>query len=170
MVCFIPSDFALSAALDADSELLAFAANERVVIVARQTSSHCCGRSASSSNNNRSPSTPSDRRHREQVVRPDSQGRRTGGRNGRSLDTVVREYNTIVASIEGRLIPVARSLRSFGGVQRGEGVARTRVVKRLTTPLNEVKWGIDDDNALPAGRPRYSNWTSSTTSDIFDAE
>jgi DNA recombination protein RmuC len=33
VVCFIPSDFAMSAALDADPDLLAFAANERVVIV-----------------------------------------------------------------------------------------------------------------------------------------
>ena len=33
VVCFIPSDFAMSAALDADPDLLAFAASERVVIV-----------------------------------------------------------------------------------------------------------------------------------------
>ncbi len=33
VVCFIPSDFAMSAALDADPDLLAFSANERVVIV-----------------------------------------------------------------------------------------------------------------------------------------
>jgi len=32
VVCFIPSDFAMSSALDADPDLLAFAANERVVI------------------------------------------------------------------------------------------------------------------------------------------
>jgi hypothetical protein len=37
-------------------------------------------------------------------------------------------------------------------------------VDRLTTPLNEAKWGIDDDNALPEGSVEILEL------DIFDDE
>jgi DNA recombination protein RmuC len=165
VVCFIPSDFALSAALDADSELLAFAANERVVIVGPTnllsllwSVGFIVQQQQIAVNAEQIADTANKLFDRiRKVAEP-------VGKMGRSLDSVVREYNTMVASIEGRLIPVARSLRSFGGVQRAKELPELASVERLTTPLNEVKWGIDDDNALPEGTAEILEL------DIFDDE
>jgi DNA recombination protein RmuC len=152
VVCFIPSDFAMSAALDADPELLAFAANERVVIVGPTNllsllwSVGFIVQQQQIAVNAEQIAEIANRlfdRIRK-VAEP-------VGKMGRSLDTVVREYNTMLSSIEGRLIPAAKSLRSFGGAQRAKDLPELGSVDRLTTPLNEVKWGIDDDNALPQG-------------------
>jgi DNA recombination protein RmuC len=165
VVCFIPSDFALSAALDADSELLAFAANERVVIVGPTnllsllwSVGFIVQQQQIAVNAEQIADTANKLFDRiRKVAEP-------VGKMGRSLDTVVREYNTMVASIEGRLIPVARGLRSFGGAQRAKDLPELASVDRLTTPLNEAKWGIDGDNELPEGAAEILEL------DIFDDE
>jgi DNA recombination protein RmuC len=165
VVCFIPSDFAMSSALDADPDLLAFAANERVVIVGPTNllsllwSVGFIVQQQQIAVNAEQIAEIANRlfdRIRK-VAEP-------VGKMGRSLDTVVREYNAMLSSIEGRLIPAAKSLRSFGGAQRAKDLPELASVDRLTSPLNEVKWGIDDDNALPLGTSEILEL------DIFDDE
>lgn len=152
VVCFIPSDFAMSAALDADAELLTFAANERVVIVGptnllsllwsvgfivqQQQIAVNAEQIADIANK------LFDRIRK--VAEP-------VGKMGKSLDAVVRDYNAMLSSIEGRLIPAALSLRTFGGAQRAKDLPQLASVDRMTSPLSESKWGIDDENALPEG-------------------
>jgi DNA recombination protein RmuC len=165
VVCFIPSDFAMSAALDADPELLAFSAGERVVIVGptnllsllwsvgfivhQQQMAINAERIAQNAN------TLFDRIRL--VAEP-------VGKMGKSLDTAVRDYNAMLSSIEGRLIPIAKNMRSFGGAQRAKGLPELASVDRLTSPLNDTKWEIDDENALPEGASEILEL------DIFDDE
>jgi DNA recombination protein RmuC len=165
VVCFIPSDFAMSAALDADPELLAFSAGERVVIVGPTNllsllwsvgfivQQQQIAVNAEQIAENASQLFDRIRKVAEPVAKM-----------GKSLDTVVRDYNTMLGSIEGRLLPAARRLRSFGGAQRAKDLPELATVDRLTTPLNEVTWGIDDENALPEGTSEILEL------DIFDDE
>ena len=165
VVCFIPSDFAMSAALDADPELLAFSASERVVIVGPTNllsllwSVGFVVRQQQIAVNAEQIADIANKlfdRIRK-VAEP-------VGKMGKSLDTVVREYNSMLSSIEGRLIPAAKSLRSFGGAQRAKDLPELESVDRLSSQLNEAKWGIDDDNALPEGASEILEL------DIFDEE
>jgi DNA recombination protein RmuC len=165
VVCFIPSDFAMSAALDADPELLAFSASERVVIVGPTNllsllwSVGFIVRQQQIAVNAEQIADIANKlfdRIRK-VAEP-------VGKMGKSLDTVVREYNSMLSSIEGRLIPAAKSLRSFGGAQRAKDLPELASVDRLSSQLNEAKWGIDDDNALPEGASEILEL------DIFDEE
>jgi DNA recombination protein RmuC len=165
VVCFIPSDFAMSAALDADPELLAFSASERVVIVGPTNllsllwSVGFVVRQQQIAVNAEQIADIANKlfdRIRK-VAEP-------VGKMGKSLDTVVREYNAMLSSIEGRLIPAAKSLRSFGGAQRAKDLPELASVDRLSSQLNEAKWGIDDDNALPEGASEILEL------DIFDEE
>ena len=165
VVCFIPSDFAMSAALDADPELLVFSASERVVIVGPTNllsllwSVGFIVRQQQIAVNAEQIADIANKlfdRIRK-VAEP-------VGKMGKSLDTVVREYNSMLSSIEGRLIPAAKSLRSFGGAQRAKDLPELASVDRLSSQLNEAKWGIDDDNALPEGASEILEL------DIFDEE
>jgi DNA recombination protein RmuC len=165
VVCFIPSDFAMSAALDADPELLSFSASERVVIVGPTNllsllwSVGYIVRQQQIAVNAEQIADIANRlfdRIRK-VAEP-------VGKMGKSLDAVVRDYNTMLGSIEGRLIPAAIQLRSFGGAQRAKDLPQLATVDRLTSPMNENKWGIDDENALPEGASEILEL------DIFDDE
>jgi DNA recombination protein RmuC len=165
VVCFIPSDFAMSAALDADPELLAFAASQHVVIVGptnllsllwsvafivhQQQIAVNAERIAENAN------TLFDRIRK--VAEP-------VGKMGKSLDSAVRDYNAMLGSIEGRLIPIAKNMRTFGGAHRAKDLPELASVDRLTSPLNEDKWGIDDESALPEGASEILEL------DIFDDE
>jgi DNA recombination protein RmuC len=165
VVCFIPSDFAMSAALDADPDLLAYAASQHVVIVGptnllsllwsvafivhQQQIAVNAERIAENAN------TLFDRIRK--VAEP-------VGKMGKSLDSAVRDYNAMLGSIEGRLIPIAKNMRTFGGAHRAKDLPELASVDRLTSPLNEDKWGIDDDNALPAGASEILEL------DVFDDE
>jgi DNA recombination protein RmuC len=165
VVCFIPSDFAMSAALDADPELLAFAASERVVIVGPTNllsllwSVGFIVRQQQIAVNAEEIADIANKlfdRIRK-VAEP-------VGKMGKPLDTVIRDYNAMLSSIEGRLIPVAIRLRSYGGAQRAKDLPQLASVERMTSPLNESKWGIDDENALPEGTSEILEL------DIFDDE
>ncbi len=165
VLCFIPSDFAMSAALDADPELLAHAASQHVVIVGptnllsllwsvafivhQQQIAVNAERIAQNAN------TLFDRIRK--VAEP-------VGKMGKSLDSAVRDYNAMLGSIEGRLIPIAKNMRTFGGAHRAKDLPELASVDRLTSPLNEDKWGIDDENALPEGAAEILEL------DIFDDE
>jgi DNA recombination protein RmuC len=165
VVCFIPSDFAMSAALDADPDLLAFSANERVVIVGPTNllsllwsvgfivHQQQIVANAEQIADNASKLFDRIRNVAEPVAKM-----------GKSIDTVVRDYNAMLSSIEGRLIPAAKNLRAFGGARRAKDLPELASVDRLTSPMNESKWGTDEENALPEGSSEILEL------DIFDDE
>jgi DNA recombination protein RmuC len=165
VVCFIPSDFAMSAALDADPDLLAFSANERVVIVGPTnllsllwSVGFIVQQQQIAVNAEQIAETANQLFDRiRKIAEP-------VGKMGKSLDTAVRDYNTMLGSIEGRLIPAAKRLRSFGGAHRAKELPPLASVDRLTSPLNELTWEIDDENALPAGTSEILEL------DLFDDE
>ncbi len=151
-VCFIPSDFAVSAALDADPDLIAFAAKERVLIVGPTTllsllwsvamivQQHQVAVNAEQIYTIADTIFDRIRKVAEPIAKM-----------GKSADALVRDYNSMLASIEGRLIPAAKNLRALGGAQRAKDLPVFASVDRLTTSLNEVTWGLDDENAPALG-------------------
>jgi DNA recombination protein RmuC len=152
VVCFIPSDFALSAALDADPELLAYAAHERVVIVGPTNlvsllwsvgyivRQHQIAVNAEQIAQIAGQMFERIRKVAEPVAKL-----------SKSIDTVVKDYNTMLGSFESRLIPAAKNLRSLGGGSSAKPLAELRPVGQLPHQLNESQWGVDDENALPEG-------------------
>ena len=152
VVCFVPSDFAISAALDADPDLVTFAARERVLIcgptnlwsllwsVAMVLSQH-----QTALNAERIYATAETIFDRIRLVAEPM------AKMGKALDTGVGEYNRLVRSFESRLIPAAIEVRKLGGSIRAKELPELGTVNELTTGLNEDKWGIDPDNPLPEG-------------------
>src|SRR5277367_4066249 len=70
------------------------------------------------------------------------------GRMGKSVDSLVRDYNTMLSSIESRLIPAANKMQSLGGAQRAKDLPELSPVEHLTNQLNEGKWGVPAENVL----------------------
>jgi DNA recombination protein RmuC len=152
VVCFIPSDVALSVALDADPDLLRFAADERVVIVGPTnllsllwSVGFIVRQHQIAVNAEQIYEIANNLFDRIRLVAEPV------GRMGKSVDSLVRDYNAMLSSIEGRLIPAAKRMRSLGGAQRAKDLPELSPVDRLTNQLNEGKWGIDDDNVLFEG-------------------
>jgi DNA recombination protein RmuC len=149
VVCFIPSDMALSCALDVDPELLSFAADERVVIVGPTNllsllwsvgfivRQHQIAINAEQIYEIANKMFDRIRKVADPV-----------GQMGKSIDSLVRDYNKMLSSIEGRLIPAAKQLRSLGGAQLAKDLPELSPVDHLTNQLNEGKWGIEDENVL----------------------
>ena len=160
VVCFIPSDFAISAALDADPALVTYAAKERVLIVGPTTllsllwsvalivQQHQIAMNAEQIYKIADTIFERIRKVAEPVASM-----------GKSIDSLVQNYNTMIGSFESRLIPAARDMRSLGGAQGAKDLPELTAVNQHTNALNEVKWGVDGDNALPEG-----------ASDVFDLD
>jgi DNA recombination protein RmuC len=152
VVCFVPSDFAISAALDADPDLVRFAAKERVLIAGPTnlwsllwSVAMVLGQHQVALNAERIYQTAETIFDRIRLVAEPM------ARMGRALDTGVSEYNKLVKSFESRLIPAALDVRKMGGAKRAKDLPELGPVHELTTSLNESKWGIDADNPLPEG-------------------
>ena len=152
VVCFIPSDVALSAALDADPELLSFAAGARVVIVGPTnllsllwSVGFIVRQHQIAVNAEQIYDTANKLFDRIRLVAEPV------GRMGKSVDSLVRDYNAMLSSIESRLIPAANQMRSLGGAQRAKDLPELSPVDQLTNQLNAAKWGIDDENVLIEG-------------------
>jgi DNA recombination protein RmuC len=152
VVCFVPSDFAISAALDADPDLVRFAAKERVLIAGPTnlwsllwSVAMVLGQHQVALNAERIYQTAETIFDRIRLVAEPM------SRMGRALDTGVSEYNKLVKSFESRLIPAALDVRKLGGAKRAKDLPELGPVHELTTSLNESKWGIDPDNPLPEG-------------------
>jgi DNA recombination protein RmuC len=147
VVCFMPSDVALSAALDADPELLSFAADERVVIVGPTNllsllwsvgfivRQHQIAVNAEQIYEIANKMFDRIRLVAEPV-----------GRMGKSVDSLVRDYNAMLSSIESRLIPAANQMRSLGGAQRAKDLPELNPVDQLTNQLNDSKWGVQENS------------------------
>ena len=152
VVCFVPSDAAITAAFDADPQLHAYAAKERVLIVGPTNllsllwSAVMVLRQHDASLNAeeilKTAESMVDRIR--MVVEPIS-------KMGRSLDDAVDSYNKMVKSVEARLIPAAHRMRGLGGAQRAKPLPQLDSVDESVVQLNEGKWGVGPDNPLAEG-------------------
>ena len=152
VVCFVPSDFAITAALDADPQLLGFAAKERVLIagptnllsllwsVAMVLRQHQARINAEDILE--AASTVVDRIRL--VTEPIA-------KMGKSLEDSVDSYNKMLKSVEARLIPAAQRTRDLGGAQGVKPLPELSSVDEPVGHLNEEKWGVGPDNPLPEG-------------------
>ena len=144
VVCFVPSDVAVSVAFDADPELLQFAANERVLIVG-PTNLLSLLWSVAMMVRQQQLATNADEIYKvaELIFERIRLVAEPVASMGRALDTQVKEYNKMIASFETRLIVSARGLQNLGGVPRAKELPELNRVDRLTARLDEVKWGVD---------------------------
>jgi DNA recombination protein RmuC len=152
VVCFVPSDFAISAALDADPDLVTYAAKARVLIAGPTnlwsllwSVAMVLGQHQVALNAEQIYQTAETIFERIRLVAEPM------AKMGKALDTGVSEYNKLVRSFESRLIPAALDVRKLGGAQRAKELPELGPVNELSTGLNDAKWGIDPDNPLPDG-------------------
>ena len=152
VVCFVPSDFAISAALDADPDLVTYAAKERVLIAGPTnlwsllwSVAMVLGQHQVALNAERIYQTAETIFDRIRLVAEPM------AKMGRSLDTSVAEYNRLVRSFESRLIPAALEVRKLGGAKRVKDLPELGTVNELSSGLNEGKWGVDPEHPLPDG-------------------
>jgi DNA recombination protein RmuC len=152
VVCFVPSDFAITAAFDADPQLHAFAAKERVLIVGPTNLLSLLWSVAmvlrqhdASLNAEEILKTAESMVDRiRMVVEPIS-------KMGKSLDDAVDSYNKMVKSVEARLIPAAHRMRGMGGAQRAKELPQLESVDESVVELNDGKWGVGPGNPLAEG-------------------
>lgn len=152
VVCFVPSDVAITAAFDADRDLLRDAAGDRVLIVgptnllsllwsvALVLQQHQSGLNAQAILDQAYQIVDRIRLVAEPVEKM-----------GRSLEESVKQYNKMVASVQSRLIVSAQNIRRMGGAARAKAVPELRTVNESTTALDADRWGVDRDNPLPEG-------------------
>lgn len=150
VVCFVPSDYAISAALEADPELLDYAGRERVLLSGPTNLLGLLW------------SVAAVVRHHDAVLNQEKLLDRAGqifdrlakvfepvAKMGESLNRSVENYNKMVRSLESRLLPAARDLRAFGGAH-GKELPELSTLTQLSGSLNEGVWGVDV-NSLDEG-------------------
>lgn len=143
VVCFVPSDYAISAALEADAELLDYAARERVLLSGPTNLLGLLW------------SVAAVVRHHDAVLNQEKLLERAGqvfdrlakvfepvAKMGESLNRSVENYNKMVRSLESRLLPAARDLRAYGGAH-GKELPELSTLTQLSGSLNEGVWGVD---------------------------
>jgi DNA recombination protein RmuC len=152
VACFVPSDVAVSVAFDADPELLQYAANERVLIVG-PTNLLSLLWSVAMMVRQQQITLNAEKIYEiaETIFERIRLVAEPVAKMGRALDTQVQEYNKMIASFETRLIVSAKNLQNLGGAARAKELPELTPVDRLTARLDEVKWGVDAANPLPAG-------------------
>lgn len=151
-VCFVPSDSAITTAFEADPKLHADATNQRVIIAGPTTllsllwsvavivKQHQVAFNAEQIY--KIAGTIFDRIRN--VAEPVA-------KMGKSLDSAVKDYNAMLSSFEGRLIPAAKNVQILTGTKPARGLPELKSVDRQSIPMNEERWGVSDDNALPEG-------------------
>ena len=152
VVCFVPSDFAITAAFEADPELHGYAAKERVLIVgptnllsllwsvAMVLRQHEAKINAKEILDLAETIFDRIRLVAEPIVKM-----------GRSLDDSVEAYNKMVKSIESRLIVSAQGIRRLGGVHRAKDIPELSPVHEATVKLNDERWGVGPESPVPEG-------------------
>ncbi|MGH3732314.1 MAG: DNA recombination protein RmuC [Acidimicrobiales bacterium] len=155
VVCFVPSEEAVSVAFDADPELLRYAANERVLIVG-PTNLYSLLLSVAMVMRQQKLALNAEEIYKVAgtifdririVAEPVAA-------MGKALNSQVKEYNKMVDSFESRLIVSARNLQNLGGAGDAKELPELDTVDRLAKPIDEDKWGIDSARPLPDGVSR----------------
>lgn len=144
VVCFVPSDEAVSVALDADPELLRFAATERVLIVG-PTNLFSLLWSVAMVMRQQKLAINAEEIYKvaETIFDRIRYVAEPVASMGKALDAQVKEYNRMVASFETRLIVSARGLQKLGGAAHAKELPELSIVDRLTSRIDEAKWGVD---------------------------
>jgi DNA recombination protein RmuC len=158
VVCFVPSDVAVSAAFEADPELMTYAARQRVLIVGPTnllsllwSVAMVVRQQKLALNAEKIYEVAETIFDRIRLVAEPVQ------RMGRAIETQVKEYNAMVSSFETRLIVSARGLQRLGGAAHAKPLPELGPLERFASRPDFEKWGIDDAHPLPEG-----------TSDILD--
>ena len=149
VVCFVPSDAAVTAAFGVDPELHAYATRERVLIVgptnllALLWSVQMVLRQHDVAVNAeeilRAAETVYDRIRL--VAEP-------VGAMGKALNDATKAYNKMVASVESRLIPAARGLRRLHVAGSAKAMPELQEVPTLAAGLDPQRWGIESDGPI----------------------
>lgn len=146
VVCFVPSDVAISAAFEADGDLYSHAARERVLVVGPTTllallwsvavviDRHKLARNAEEIYDKAAQLFDRIRYVAEPVADM-----------GKSLEKSVQAYNKMVTSFESRLIVTARAVRNLGGAAHAKEIPELSMIERLAQRPDSAKWGVDDD-------------------------
>ena len=152
VVCFVPSDFAITAAFDADPQLHAFAAKERVLIVGpTNLLSLLWSVAMVLRQHDATLNVEEILKTAESMVDRIRYMVEPMAKMGKSLEDAVDSYNKMVKSAESRLIPAAQRMRGLGGAQRAKSLPELESVNEPVSQLNEGKWGVGPDNRLPEG-------------------
>jgi DNA recombination protein RmuC len=141
VICFVPSDAALSVALESDPTLHAFAARGRVLLagptnllallwsVAMVASDHHVAENARAILKEAEAMVDRVRGMVEPLVRM-----------GKSLSESVDSYNKLVRSAESRLIPAANRMRRLGGVSAARPLPAVAEINERVVEASAEKW------------------------------
>lgn len=149
-VCFVPSDAALAAAYEADAALHAFATEKRVLLVGPTnllallwSAAEVLQRHAFVSNAQEILKAATELYGRIRVVAAPL------AKLGKSLNDTVSSYNDAIASVESRLIPIARRVRQLDGVTGAKPIEELKEITASARSLDAAKWGADlEDSQL----------------------
>ncbi len=152
VVCFVPSDVAVSVAIDADPDLLRFAAGERVLIVG-PTNLFSLLWSVAMVMRQQKLAVNAEEIYKvaETIFDRIRLVAEPVAAMGKALDSQVKEYNKMVSSFESRLIVSARSLKTLGITGQAKELPDLNVVDHLPSRIDEAKWGIDASTPLREG-------------------
>jgi DNA recombination protein RmuC len=152
VVCFVPSDVAVSVAIDADPDLLRYAAAERVLIVG-PTNLYSLLWSVAMVMRQQKLAVNAEEIYKvaETIFDRIRLVAEPVAAMGKALDSQVKEYNKMVSSFESRLIVSARSLKTLGITGQAKELPDLNVVDHLPSRIDGAKWGIDSGTPLPEG-------------------
>jgi DNA recombination protein RmuC len=152
VVCFVPSDAAIAAAFEHDRDLQAFAARERVLIAGPTNLLSLLWTVAMVVRNEHARlNVEQIRALAAELYDRICKVAEPTVKVGKALNDAVRQYNAMVNSFESRLIVTANRVRHLGGAPGANPVPELAPVNELAAPLNDAKWGVDADPALPEG-------------------
>jgi DNA recombination protein RmuC len=152
VVCFVPSDAAVSVAIDADPDLLRYAAAERVLIVG-PTNLYSLLWSVAMVMRQQKLAVNAEEIYKvaETIFDRIRLVAEPVAAMGKALDSQVKEYNKMVSSFESRLIVSARSLKSLGITGQAKELPDLNVVDHLPSRIDQAKWGVDGTAPLRDG-------------------
>lgn len=146
-VCFVPSDAALAAAYEADAALHSFATEKRVLLVGPTnllallwSAAEVLQRHAFVTNAQEILKAATELYGRIRVVAGPL------AKLGKSLNDSVSSYNDAIASVESRLIPIARRVRQLDGATGAKPIDELKEITTSAKNLDAPKWGADLDD------------------------
>ncbi len=150
VACFVPSDVAITAALDADPLLFGDAASHRVLIVGPTNLLSLLWSVALVVRQHASQLNAKDILDQANVMvdrirlvaEPVEQ-------MGRSLENAVKHYNKMVNSFQSRLIVTAQNIRHLGGAQRAKEIPELVEVHEVPQAPSRERFGLGEEPSAP---------------------
>ncbi len=144
VVCFVPSDEAVSVALDADPELLGYGANERVLIAGPTNLLSLLWSVAMVVRRQEFVSNAEEiLKQAEKIFGQIRNVAAPVARMGKALNAQVEAYNAMVEPFESRLIVGAQRMKAMGAAGHAKEMPELSVVEQSARPLSEAKWDLD---------------------------